>query len=288
MFSRNLFLAFLALIVALQGFASSAAGHASVWKVSGPKGGVLYLGGSIHALRSTDYPLPQAYNRAFDASERLVIEDDPNISPWRAQRFFKSAFYPKGESLKNHVDPRTYDYLKRFFALGHVPEETFARLRPWALIMALWSPRRYGLSAELGIEDFLLRRARANAKPVSGLESFQEHMEVLSGMTDRQAEAVILLTFIPDTGGDSRSRTVDAWRNGDADLLERLDRSQFADFPAFRERLIGARNRSWIPKIERDLQSGHVYFVVVGAGHIGGPNGLLVLLRSRGYVIEQL
>jgi hypothetical protein len=40
------------------------------------------------------------------------------------------------------------------------------------------------------------------------------------------------------------------------------DRSAFADFPAFRERLIDARNRDWIPKIERDLRSGHVYFVV--------------------------
>jgi uncharacterized protein YbaP (TraB family) len=36
------------------------------------------------------------------------------------------------------------------------------------------------------------------------------------------------------------------------------------------------------------LRSGKTYFVVVGAGHMGGPNGLLALLRSRGYRIEQL
>src|ERR1700682_1298550 len=34
-----------------------------VWKVSGPNGGTLYLGGSIHALRKVDYPLPLAFNR---------------------------------------------------------------------------------------------------------------------------------------------------------------------------------------------------------------------------------
>jgi uncharacterized protein YbaP (TraB family) len=81
---------------------------------------------------------------------------------------------------------------------------------------------------------------------------------------------------------------IDAWRHGDADLVEQLDRSQFSDFPAFRERLIDARNRNWIPKIEHDLGSGHVYFVVVGAGHFGGPNGILALLRARGCKIDQL
>jgi uncharacterized protein YbaP (TraB family) len=49
---------------------------ASVWKVTGPTGATLYLGGSIHALRSDDYPLPPAYNRAFDASSRLAFEVD--------------------------------------------------------------------------------------------------------------------------------------------------------------------------------------------------------------------
>ena len=47
---------------------------ACVWKVTSKTGNVLFLAGSIHALRSTDYPLPSAYNRAFDASERLVCE----------------------------------------------------------------------------------------------------------------------------------------------------------------------------------------------------------------------
>lgn len=51
--------------------------------------------------------------------------------------------------------------------------------------------------------------------------------------------------------------------------------------------MIEARNRNWIPKIERALHSGHVYFVVAGAAHVGGPNGVLALLRARGYQIEQ-
>jgi uncharacterized protein YbaP (TraB family) len=289
MFSQTGRLFLLTILVGLAFSSSAYAGHACVWKVTGPGGGVLYLGGSIHALRSTDYPLPGAYNRAFDASERLVIEDDPNVSPSRIKRLRKSAQYPKGDSLKNHFDPRAYDYLRRVFALMNVSEDQFARLRPWALIMELWSPSLSGLSSELGIEDYLIRRARANRKPVSGLESFEEHVQVLSGLSDRQAEAVILLTFIPQQGGESvMKREMEAWRHGDADAIARLSRLGSEDFPAFRERMIDARNRNWIPKIERDLRSGHVYFVVAGAAHMGGPNGVVALLRARGYRVEQL
>ena len=101
-----------------------------VWKVTGPNGGVLYLGGSVHALRNSDYPLPVAYNRAFDASSRLVFEDDPKESAQAAKELFRAGTYPKGDNLRNHVDPRTYDYVRRVFALMKIPEEKFSHYLP--------------------------------------------------------------------------------------------------------------------------------------------------------------
>jgi uncharacterized protein YbaP (TraB family) len=79
-----------------------------------------------------------------------------------------------------------------------------------------------------------------------------------------------------------------AWRRGDVDTIARETKKSYADFPAFADRVVDARNRNWIPEIERYLQSGHTYFVVVGAAHLGGPNGLLALLRARGYQLAQL
>jgi uncharacterized protein YbaP (TraB family) len=264
-------------------------GAACVWKVSGPNGGTLYLGGSVHALKSSDYPLPSAYNRAFDASTRLVFEVDPKEVSASSAYFVKTAVYPKGDSLKNHVDPRTYDYVRRVFKLMGVPEEKFSRYRPWALEMFLQSPGLHGLSGNLGVEGFILRRAQANSKPVSGLESTRESMEITSALTDRQSEALLLITFIPHAGGkETFSRMLDAWRHGDTETLARLAQEEFSDFPAMSERILGERNRKWIPKIEGYLHSGQTYFVVAGAAHMGGPEGVLVLLKTRGYKIEQL
>jgi uncharacterized protein YbaP (TraB family) len=262
---------------------------ASVWKVTGPDGKTLYLGGSVHALQSADYPLPPAYNRAFDASTRLSFEVDRKALLESSKGLSKAGEYPPGDNLRKHVDPRTYAYLVRLFGLLKVPEQTIAKFRPWYLALLLQAPSLRGVSEDLGVEEFLYRRAQANSKPVSGLESARGHMEVFSGLSDRQSEAMLLLMFMPSEKGSSQStRLVDAWRKGDADTETRIFMEGFRDFPSLGERLLAVRNRNWIPKIEKYLHSGQTYFVVVGAAHMGGPQGILALLRARGYKIEQL
>ena len=263
---------------------------ACVWKVTSAAGNVLFLAGSIHALQSTDYPLPSAYNRAFDASERLVCEVDPKALVESSKGLLKAGEYPKGDSLKNHVDPRTYDYLRRVFKLLNVPESKFARYRPWFLSLVLQAPALHGMSETLGVEEFLLRRARANSKPVSGLESAREHADVFLGLTDHQSEAMLLMMFLPTQRrrGSTGDEIARAWRRGDADTDTRIMLDEFRNFPSLADRFLTDRNRKWIPKIEAYLQSGKTYFVVAGAAHMGGPNGIIALLRDRGYHIEEL
>jgi uncharacterized protein len=282
--SRRLIIAAVLLLITNYGRA------ACVWKVTSETGNVLYLAGSIHALKSTDYPLPSAYNRAFDASERLVCEVDPKALVEASKGLLKAGEYPKGDSLKNHVDPRTYNYLRRLFKLMQVPETKFARYRPWFLSLVLQAPVLHGMSETLGVEEFLTRRAQANAKPIFGLESAREHADIFLGLSDRQSEAMLLIMFIPAErgSGSAGNALAEAWRRGDADTETRIFMEGFRDFPSLADRLLTNRNRKWIPKIEGYLHSGKTYFVVAGAAHMGGPNGVLALLRARGYHLEQL
>ena len=286
---RRLFVYSRILIAAALILTANNAGAACVWKVTSGTN-VLYLGGSIHALKSSDYPLPAAYNRAFEDSDRLVCEVDQKALLESSRGILKAGQYPRGDSLKNHVDPRTYDYLRRVFRLLEVPEAKFSRYRPWYLSLVLQSPELHGMSETLGVEEFLIRRARANSKPVSGLESAREHADVFLGLTDRQSEAMLLMMFLPaqrDTGstGDEMAK---AWRRGDADTDTQIMIDEFHNFPSLAERFLTDRNRKWIPKIEGYLQSGKTYFVVAGTAHMGGPDGVVALLRDRGYHIEQL
>lgn len=260
-----------------------------VFKVTSPSGKTHFLGGSIHALRGIDYPLPSGFNRAFEASSKIIFEGLPQDIERVPKEASKAGQLPKGDSLKNHLDPRTYDYLRRIFKLLGVPEATWSRYRAWFLAMMLQSMGSQGLSGELGIEGFLTRRARATKMPVEGLESLREGMATFSALNDRQAEALLLLTFMPGSeqsvGNDA---LVAGWKRGDTEFLWRQVHLGFRDYPALGRRVLEQRNRAWMPKIERYYSNAKPHFVVVGAAHLGGPEGLLRLLKARGYRIEQL
>lgn len=284
MFSKTLTNLFFAAIV-LYSISDHALAASCVWKVTSADGHSLYLGGSFHALRPSDYPLPSQYNRAFDACSRLAFEEDPKSGGSAFAALMKAGQYAQGDSLKNHVDPRTYSYLAKFFALRGVPESKFSRYRPWLLdIMLSAPPPQY---YQLGIERFLEKRAKAASKPITGLESIREHNAVFAALTDKQAE-VLLLTLFINAGREEKVNMFDAWRHGDAELLARKTREAYNDIPFMAGRLLDERNRNWVPEIDNYLRSGQTYFVVVGAAHMGGPNGLLSLLGTRGYKIEQL
>jgi uncharacterized protein YbaP (TraB family) len=257
-----------------------------VWKVTSATGGTLFLGGSVHALRRSDYPLPVPYQRAFDTSARLIFETDPKTMEAASKGLVKAGQYPKGDSLKNHVDPRTYAYVRRFFALYGIPEQKFNTYRPWLIDVMLEAPPTENY--KLGVEQFLKERAQTAHKPIAGLESVQQHIAPFVGLNDREGEALLLIHFINMGRTDFGSGDIlTPWRRGDADALARLMRDSFRDFPAFADRIIAQRNRQWIPKIEEYIKSGQICFVVAGAGHMGGGDGIVALLRSRGYTVEQ-
>src|SRR5205085_8081775 len=148
-------------LAAVLGCVASMANAASVWKVTNGNGGTVYLAGSIHALRKSDCPLPQAYNRALDASGNIAMEVDEEAVVQASNSIAKAGEYPRNDNLKKHVDPRTYAYLKRLLGLLGIPPEKFSRYRPWYLALLLEAPSLHGRSDKLGVEQYLIGRAHA-------------------------------------------------------------------------------------------------------------------------------
>ncbi len=266
-----------------------------VWRVTSPDGQhVLYLAGSVHRLRPSDYPLPPAYERALAASAELVGETDPDAPGERwAKLLGRAATLPGGTTLREHVDPRTYAYVQQVLARTRGvtdPEAKIAHLRPWALSWMLEAPGRPGdVSGHLGVDHTLRTLARRAGKRLSGLVSLDEHVATFGGMSDHDGEVLLLLTFIQlNTQGAEFSRNVAAWRRGDADAIDRTLRAGYRDAPTLHARIITDRNRRWLPKVEGYLRGGPTRLVVAGAAHMGGPEGLPALLQAAGYRVEQL
>jgi uncharacterized protein YbaP (TraB family) len=273
--------------------AGSAAAKSCVWKVtSGSE--TLYLAGSIHALRASDYPLPPEYDQAFDASAGLAFETDPNIPAQKwAKALARAGTLPDGVALRDRVDPRTYAYLQRVLAHTHgatAPEKKIEHLKPWVISWILQPPGGGvpGMAHARGVESYLVARARAAHKTMTGLVPFEQHIAVYGGMNDTDSEASLLLAFINlNTSSAELQRILAAWRRGDTATIDASIKAEYRDAPSLRRRIITDRTAAWLPKIDGFLRSGKTWMVVAGSAHMAGDEGLPALLQAQGYRVEQ-
>ena len=79
---------------------------------------------------------------------------------------------------------------------------------------------------------------------------------------------------------------VDAWTQGNVKDLEGILEGM-REYPELFQALVVSRNQKWIPHIEQALQQPEPAFIVVGALHLLGKEGLVAALQDKGYSVEQ-
>src|SRR5216117_2073723 len=271
-----------------------------VWRVTNAKA-PFYLVGSIHALSKKDYPLPSPYDRAVKDSTRFVFEFDPNRGAEFEKKFEAAAKYPPGQDIRSKIDPALLAWLRQnILALQPGPRrgkqsraagfDSELRYKPWWIAQHLAAPASYSKSsASRGLDNYFVDHAKVAGKEIAGLESVDEHVLVLGGMSDRDGEFMLRDALTqPNDGEKEFSRMYKAWRRGDTDALWAGDARLRRDAPSIAARMVDNRNVKWIPRIEAELKSGKPTAIVAGALHFSGPRSVIALLQKRGYQIEQL
>ena len=272
--------------------ASAVEAHSCVWKVTDNGGHTLYLAGSVHALRTSDYPFPKAYEQAYAASSSLAFETEVNSSG-QSNTLGLAARYPMFGKLKDHVDPRTYAYILRVISNAHGSTEPEKRSSTIGLgpSPSCWShPAAFGgVSTASGVEPYFIQKALHDRKSMAGLVSIDEHIAVFGKMNDADSETVLLLAFIHlNTSGKMYDQTVAAWKRGDIAEIEKIVADEYRDAPSIRQRMLSQRNERWMRKLKGYLRSGKTWMAIVGAAHMAGDQGLPALMRAKGYQVEQM
>jgi len=169
--------------------------------------------------------------------------------------------------------------------------EALDPLAPWVVGLQLLELQylQLGFDPEQGVEQQLEHRAQTDGKPISGLETVDEQLGVLEGMTASEQTRFLEMVVeqMHDVAGDTQS-VVSAWRSGDSARLGSLLGEEYKSFPALYRTLVTDRNRRWLPQIERLLHGNQDYLVIVGALHLVGDGGLVELVRRDGYKIESV
>jgi uncharacterized protein len=263
-----------------------------LWKVTG-KTGTVYLVGSVHMLTQDYYPLSKTLDDAFKESDLLVEEADlaELLAPQAQLLMLSRGMLPSNQSLDKVISPGTFAAVtKRVAALG-LPIEPLKRFKPWSLALMLtqleW--QKAGFDGELGLDRHFYDRARSDGKPVQGLETAEFQIAQLDGIPMELQERM-LSEAVDDVDSEMAniSTLAKAWQSGDAVTVERIVLQDMKKEPAIYERLLVARNRNWLPKLEALFTRPGRAFVVVGAAHLIGPDGLIAMLKAKGYQLEQM
>jgi uncharacterized protein YbaP (TraB family) len=280
-----------AVVVALSASASAQTRN-FLWKASrGPN--AIYLVGSVHLLSKDYYPLSPALDRAFQECDLLVEElDFGEMAQTESQMMIlMRGLLPAGQTLDKVVSPATFTLVSdRVGALG-IPVEPLQRFKPWALALTLlgleWQAA--GFDASLGLDKHFYDRAIADGKQVQGLETIEFQISRFDDLSMDEQDRMLASTIKElETEKASVTALADAWKSGDAPTVERIVLQELRSEPRMYQRLLVDRNRDWLPKIDALFSRPRPAFVVVGAAHLVGPDGLLAMLKAKGYTVEQM
>jgi len=265
--------------------------QSSVYEVEG-EGTNLYIGGSTHILREQDYPLPKEFDLAFDNSEILVLETDITKfeDPAIAQKMLGMTMYQDDRTLNSVLSEEVYEKLETACATYGIPLASMGKLKPSMVIMTLtvMELQKLGVASE-GVDKYYLNKAIKKQKSLVYLETIEEQMSLIAGMGEGNEDEFVQHS-LKDLKENSEifEELIDTWKDGTAKPMLKQIKEFKADFPELYKSFLVDRNNNWIPQLEDYLKTDEVEFVVVGALHLYGSDGVLQQMKDKGYKVKQL
>lgn len=265
-----------------------------LWKVYG--NGVKdtsYLYGTIHAIEKKDFILTNQVKRTFKATESLVMEVPLEMDEATKKELAKKIMYPAGKSIKNYISEADYAYyqlyMKDTLKMGVVKVKICDMMQPFfAQSLILMEQLDNMQSYEKSFDKM------AKKKEKLALETIEQQLAIVTG----DSVELQVAQFIRDLKLgklDSKKEfkvMVDLYKAQDLQgLYTYIEKSMSEALTSgdksglTREKMLDNRNLNWIPKLE-DWMSKKSLFVAIGAGHLAGKNGVIHLLRNKGYKVE--
>jgi uncharacterized protein YbaP (TraB family) len=261
-----------------------------LWQVDGPASRI-YLLGSVHVLRRGDNMHTPAIERAYAGSPALVMElDFDDFDAVALGGIMASKATDAGGLVESLGEDGYGKAAERAARLG-LDLEPLRPTEPWfaALSITDMALDRLGFDSEHGVEARFASRARADGKPITGLETAEFQIGLLDAMpADQQRE--LLYKSIEEAEQLPRllDEMLDAWRRGDERALRVELETSFEPFPDLYRSLIADRNERWMPAIDALLAEPGDHLVIVGALHLIGEHSVIRLLEQRGYRVIRL
>lgn len=276
------------------------------YKVTGPNGEEMWLFGTIHVGDDRTAYLPQEIYDALDAADALAVEFDMDAfhermhnDPEFQQEVYNHYMYPNSGSIITHISSNLYKQARELMtAYGiYYSSLDYMKAASWESTLSTYLLNYgYGLLSSKGVDNRLLKLARAQNKPIYDVESGLFQVGMLMGFSDELQEMLLQSTLESSTAGYAISvnELFELWCQGDEDALREALKDDLSDateeekklYEEYNKAMSIDRNAGMLQKAIAYLQSGETVFYAVGLAHLLAEDGLVNTLRDAGYTVE--
>ncbi len=268
-----------------------------LWEISGnglDKPSFLY--GTIHIIGKDDFILTDETKTSFDKSERITFEINMEEMNDLSTMFtlFSKIMMPNAMTLKDLLNEEDYSFVKKKFAELGLPAMMMGildRIKPMFLTTFAsgdMDPNGLQNGEIVSYEMEFMQMAQQMEKEMAGLETIEYQISIFDSIPlQDQAQMLVESLKAENEGSDQFKEMVDLYLSQDLEGMQEMFNSEEAGIGEYEDVLLVNRNRNWIP-IMRGMMKEKPTFFAVGAGHLGGENGVIKLLRQEGYTLKPL
>ncbi len=276
--------------VALPSPAAERYEYGLLWRIEGGAAPASHVFGTVHLADPRVTRLPSAVARELDQARSVTLETgiDSNSMLALAGRMV----FTDGRDLPAVAGAELFSRAAKLTERLGLPEPVLRQFRPWAVAMLLSVPPQ----DPANVLDFVLeRRATEQGKPIHQLESMEEQISVLDGLSQEDQVALLRQAVDENESMPRRlGRVVDAYLARDLAGLWRVSQEGVGAGAeeqrlneVFTRRLLHERNARMAERAEPRLREGGA-FIAVGALHLYGGSGVLAQLEQRGWRVTRV
>lgn len=250
-----------------------------LWEVSGnglSKPSFLY--GTVHMICGGDYFLSEKTKKAFEASDKLVLEinfADPNeMTDMQKMAMGK-------ESLSKKLSPEELSKLDAI--LKKTAGMTVQQVDSFSLmtVMSLISIKTFGCTDIKLYEMEFIEMAKKKNIQIGGLESVKSQFTILENAYSNDE----MIAMLGETNQEETAKLVSVYKLENVSGLYDISTDKKFTSDKTKKIILDNRNTNWVKNMPELMKKESVFFAV-GAAHLGGEVGVINLLRQAGYIVK--
>ncbi|WP_289663709.1 TraB/GumN family protein [Flavobacterium panacagri] len=252
-----------------------------LWEVSG--NGLTkpsYLYGTIHSICPTDYFLSEKTKKAFQKSEKLIVEinfSDPNELT-DAQNLAVSSV-PLSKKLAPEQFSKLDAILQKSTGLKAQQVDNYSL----ATVMSLISMKTFDCETLKSYESDFMEMAKNEDKSIMGFETVKSQISMLSNAYSDSE----LIAMLNNLSKEETKKMIQDYKNENLLNLYGDIAGENAMSKVAKKWILDDRNKNWVNKMS-GLMKNESLFVAVGSGHLAGDEGVINLLRKTGYIVKPI